>query len=162
MMFHPLTLCRQMNIRASTCRSNTWKPDDGGKKMLSEANYKLRKAKSLVNHAPFIITTITPLWLWPPCLNQRETINVENSLETVQPAGIMHYGAAFTQKCMLMMCCSERGVTGARVGEAKLCWWWGLRRGRGEGEIEDTVAFNIQTLVKSSAIYFTGCIHERL
>ncbi|XP_070782370.1 F-box only protein 16 [Enoplosus armatus] len=33
---------------ASTCRSNTWKPDDGGKKTLSEASYKLRKAKSLM------------------------------------------------------------------------------------------------------------------
>lgn len=26
-----------------------------------------------------------------------------DSLETVQPAGIMHYGAPFTQKSMLMM-----------------------------------------------------------
>lgn len=90
-------LCRQTRSRATTCRSNTSKPDDGKKKALSEANYKLRKAKSLVNHPPFIITAITPLWLRPPRLYQREAINVEDSLETVQPAGIMHYGAAFTQ-----------------------------------------------------------------
>ncbi|XP_051265563.1 F-box only protein 16 isoform X2 [Dicentrarchus labrax] len=38
----------QSNIRTSTCRRNTWKPDDGSKKTLSEANYKLRKAKSLM------------------------------------------------------------------------------------------------------------------
>uniref|UniRef100_A0A3P8P458 F-box domain-containing protein n=1 Tax=Astatotilapia calliptera TaxID=8154 RepID=A0A3P8P458_ASTCA len=37
--------------------------DDGKKKTLSEANYKLRKAKSLVNHSPFIISTQThPTW----------------------------------------------------------------------------------------------------
>ncbi len=152
-----LSLCRQMKGRASTCRSNTWKPDDGSGKTLSEAHYKLRKAKSLVKHAPFIITAITPLWLWPPCLNQRETINVEDSLETVQPAGIMHYGAAFTQKCMLMMSCSEREVTGGKPNYADDGVWG---RGGGEGEIEDTVAFNIQALVKSSPIHFTAWIHE--
>ncbi|XP_044026343.1 F-box only protein 16 [Siniperca chuatsi] len=38
----------QVKSRASTCRSNTWQPDDGSKKKLSEANYKLRKAKSLM------------------------------------------------------------------------------------------------------------------
>ncbi|XP_036941551.1 F-box only protein 16 isoform X1 [Acanthopagrus latus] len=38
----------QMNIRASTCCSNQWKPDDGSRKSLSEAHYKLRKAKSLM------------------------------------------------------------------------------------------------------------------
>uniref|UniRef100_A0A4W6C6X8 F-box protein 16 n=1 Tax=Lates calcarifer TaxID=8187 RepID=A0A4W6C6X8_LATCA len=51
----------QMKSTASTCRSNTLKPDGGSKKTLSEAKYKLRKAKSLVKHAPFIITAITPL-----------------------------------------------------------------------------------------------------
>ncbi|XP_042359903.1 F-box only protein 16 [Plectropomus leopardus] len=39
----------QVRSRASTCRSNTPKPDDdGSKKTLSEAHYKLRKAKSLM------------------------------------------------------------------------------------------------------------------
>ncbi|GLD59571.1 F-box only protein 16 [Lates japonicus] len=38
----------QMKSTASTCRSNTPKPDGGSKKTLSEANYKLRKAKSLM------------------------------------------------------------------------------------------------------------------
>ncbi|KAM9339194.1 F-box only protein 16 [Symphorus nematophorus] len=38
----------QMRIRASTCHSNTWKPDDESRKTLSDANYKLRKAKSLM------------------------------------------------------------------------------------------------------------------
>ncbi|XP_045916954.1 F-box only protein 16 [Micropterus dolomieu] len=38
----------RMKSRASICRSNTWKPDDGGKKTLSEANYEVRKAKSLM------------------------------------------------------------------------------------------------------------------
>lgn len=32
--------------------------------------------------------------------------------------------------------------------------------GGAEGETEDTVAFNIQTLVKSSPIYFTAWIQE--
>lgn len=73
-----LTLCRQMNIGASTCCSNEVKPDDGSRKSLSEAHYKLRKAKSLVNRTPFIIDAVTPLWLWPPCLNQRGLINVRS------------------------------------------------------------------------------------
>ncbi|CAK6963165.1 LOW QUALITY PROTEIN: F-box only protein 16 [Scomber scombrus] len=39
----------QTRSRATTCRTNTSKPDDGReKKALSEANYKLRKAKSLM------------------------------------------------------------------------------------------------------------------
>ncbi|XP_041662004.1 F-box only protein 16 isoform X2 [Cheilinus undulatus] len=38
----------QMKIQSSTCRANTWKPDVGTKTSLSEANYKLRKAKSLM------------------------------------------------------------------------------------------------------------------
>uniref|UniRef100_UPI0037E703F0 F-box only protein 16 n=1 Tax=Semicossyphus pulcher TaxID=241346 RepID=UPI0037E703F0 len=33
---------------ASTCRTNTWKPDGGSKKSVSETSYKLRKAKSLM------------------------------------------------------------------------------------------------------------------
>lgn len=37
---------------------------------------------------------------------------MEGSLGTAQPAGIMHYGAAFTQGRMLMMSGSEREVTG--------------------------------------------------
>lgn len=73
-----LTFCRQMNIGASTCCSNEVKPDDGSRKSLSEAHYKLRKAKSLVNRTPFIIDAVTPLWLWPPCLNQRGLINVRS------------------------------------------------------------------------------------
>uniref|UniRef100_A0A3B4GZX3 F-box protein 16 n=1 Tax=Pundamilia nyererei TaxID=303518 RepID=A0A3B4GZX3_9CICH len=51
---------RMRNNSASTCCTNTSKADDGKKKTLSEANYKLRKAKSLVNHSPFIISAI---WL---------------------------------------------------------------------------------------------------
>ncbi|XP_065819962.1 F-box only protein 16 isoform X1 [Labrus bergylta] len=38
----------EMKIRASTCSTNMWKPSDGSKTSLSEANYKLRKAKSLM------------------------------------------------------------------------------------------------------------------
>ncbi|XP_042246837.1 F-box only protein 16 isoform X4 [Thunnus maccoyii] len=38
----------QTRSRATTCPSITPKPDDGRKKTLSEANYKLRKAKSLM------------------------------------------------------------------------------------------------------------------
>ncbi|XP_008285611.1 F-box only protein 16 [Stegastes partitus] len=38
----------QMKSRASTCCSNPMKADDGERKTLSEANYKLRKAKSLM------------------------------------------------------------------------------------------------------------------
>ncbi|KAM7395779.1 hypothetical protein PAMA_007184 [Pampus argenteus] len=38
----------QTRRRATTCCSNTSKPDDGRKKTLSEANYKLRKAKTLM------------------------------------------------------------------------------------------------------------------
>ncbi|XP_033505174.2 F-box only protein 16 [Epinephelus lanceolatus] len=39
----------QVKSRASTCRSNTWKPDAvRSQKTLSEAHYKLRKAKSLM------------------------------------------------------------------------------------------------------------------
>lgn len=37
-------------------------------------------------------------------------INVGRPLETVQPAGIMHYGAAFTHRYVLMMSCSGREV----------------------------------------------------
>ncbi|XP_029318827.1 LOW QUALITY PROTEIN: F-box only protein 16 [Cottoperca gobio] len=38
----------RVNFRASTCRSNSSKPGDGSRKTLSEAHYKLRKAKSLM------------------------------------------------------------------------------------------------------------------
>ncbi|XP_040920948.1 F-box only protein 16 [Toxotes jaculatrix] len=41
-------MAAQTKSAATTCRSNTLKPDDGSKKTLSEANYKLRKAKSLM------------------------------------------------------------------------------------------------------------------
>lgn len=135
--------------RASTCRSITLKPEGESQKTLSEANYKLRKAKSLVKHTVFIISTVTPLSLWPPCLNQSETINVEDSLETEHPAGIMHYGAAFTQECMLMMICSAQ--RGGWQGENQIML---IRVFEGGGEIEDTVAFKIQALVKRSYIFF--------
>nr|XP_019967026.1 PREDICTED: F-box only protein 16 isoform X1 [Paralichthys olivaceus]XP_019967027.1 PREDICTED: F-box only protein 16 isoform X1 [Paralichthys olivaceus] len=38
----------QMNITATTCRGNTSESADGNRKSLSEATYKLRKAKSLM------------------------------------------------------------------------------------------------------------------
>lgn len=122
-----LSLSRQMRNSASTCCTNTSKADDGKKKTLSEANYKLRKAKSLVNHSQFIINAI---WLWPPCLNHREIINGDKSLETVHPAGIMHYGTAFAQQ--------EANYADDGVWE----------KGGGEGEIEDTTASNIQASVE--------------
>lgn len=53
--------------------------------------------------------------------------------DTVQPAGIMHYGAAFTQRGMLMM---RRVMGGGGANYA----------GRRRGEIEDTGASNIQAL----------------
>ncbi|XP_071334736.1 F-box only protein 16 [Trachinotus anak] len=46
----------QMKTTANTCRSNTPKPGDGSRKTLSEANYKLRKAKSLM----FLSSNCTP------------------------------------------------------------------------------------------------------
>lgn len=52
-----------------------------------------------------------------------------DSLETVQPAGIMHYGAAFTQKCLLMMSCSEREVTGGWKGGSQIMLMMGLEGG---------------------------------
>lgn len=129
-----LSFSRQMrNNSASTCCTNTSKADDGKKKTLSEANYKLRKAKSLVNHSPFIISAI---WLWPPCLNHSEIINGDKSLETVHPAGIMHYGTAFAQR------------------EANYADDGG--KGGGEGEIEDTAASNIQALVELLYIYLSS------
>lgn len=103
-----LSFSRQMrNNSASTCCTNTSKADDGKKKTLSEANYKLRKAKSLVNHSPFIISAI---WLWPPCLNHREIINGDKSLET---ASSRHH-ALWNSVC---------------TAGGKLCWWWCLREG---------------------------------
>ncbi|XP_074471593.1 F-box only protein 16 [Sebastes fasciatus] len=41
-------LTAQVKSRASTCRGDTWKPGGGSQKTLSEAHYKLRKAKSLM------------------------------------------------------------------------------------------------------------------
>jgi len=53
-----------MRSRASNCASSTSKMDDGKRKTLSEATYKLRKAKLLVN-SPSFITAPTLLWLCP-------------------------------------------------------------------------------------------------
>ncbi|XP_030577317.1 F-box only protein 16 [Archocentrus centrarchus] len=52
------------NNRASTCCSNTSKPGDGKRKTLSEANYKLRKAKSLIVPTPH--HSAPPAGLHPP------------------------------------------------------------------------------------------------
>lgn len=67
----PPSLCRKVNISASTCCSDAWQADDVGRRTVSEAKYKLRKAKSLVNHAPFISPTVTVT-----STLQRERINV--------------------------------------------------------------------------------------
>nr|XP_046228965.1 F-box only protein 16 isoform X2 [Scatophagus argus] len=72
----------KMKIRASTCCSDSWKPDDGSGKTLSEARYKLRKAKSLM----LLSSNCRPQRHPPPAAHHHQEAQIHDHHVTMETA----------------------------------------------------------------------------